>query len=84
MKTDVEMRKCEVMRKAAYSRDIRPAFMCVQSDDCIKSVSIDDFLASLRSNTKEAIEIHVFRCVAMRVMQQLLALKIRRWLGKVN
>lgn len=42
VKTDVELRKCEVMRKAAYSRDIRPAFMCVLSDDCIKSVRNDE------------------------------------------
>lgn len=39
MKSDVEMRKCAVMRKAAYSRDIRPEFVCVLSSDCIQSVS---------------------------------------------
>lgn len=38
MKSDIEMQKCETMRKAAYSRDIRPAFMCIQSPDCILSV----------------------------------------------
>lgn len=38
VKSDVELRKCEIMRKAAYSRDIRPAIMCVQSAECIKSV----------------------------------------------
>lgn len=36
---EVEMRKCETMQAAAYSRDIRPEFRCVLSDDCIESVS---------------------------------------------
>lgn len=40
MTNDVEMRKCETMQKAAYSRDIRPEFHCVRSDDCIESVRI--------------------------------------------
>lgn len=40
MTNDVEMRKCETMQKAAYSRDIRPEFRCVLSDDCIESVRI--------------------------------------------
>lgn len=52
MKTDVEMKKCEVMRKAAYSRDIRPAFMCVLSADCIKSVRIDTVLLLRTSKEK--------------------------------
>jgi len=38
VKTAVEMRKCETLRKAAFSRDIRPEFRCVESRDCLKSV----------------------------------------------
>ena len=38
MKSNVELRKCEILRKAAYSRDIRPEFTCIISSDCVHNV----------------------------------------------
>lgn len=38
VKNDVEMRKCEVLKQAAYSRDVRPQFECVESKDCLQTV----------------------------------------------
>lgn len=38
VKTDVEVRKCNVLKQAAYSRDIRPEFNCVESRDCLETV----------------------------------------------
>ncbi|XP_014287394.1 transferrin [Halyomorpha halys] len=38
VKTDTEMAKCEALKAAAYSRDIRPSLSCVQSANCIVSV----------------------------------------------
>lgn len=35
---DIEMKKCETMKRAAYSRDIRPEIECVLKDDCLKTV----------------------------------------------
>lgn len=40
MTYEAEMKKCETMQKAAYSRDIRPEFRCVPSADCIESVGV--------------------------------------------
>lgn len=37
--SDTEQRKCEVLTKAAYSRDVRPSFACVTNSNCIHSVS---------------------------------------------
>lgn len=38
VKDDVEINKCEAMQRAAFSRDIRPEFECIQEADCIKAV----------------------------------------------
>ncbi|XP_075158794.1 transferrin-like [Haematobia irritans] len=38
VQTDIEMQKCHAMRRAAYSRDIRPEMECIQSEDCLKAV----------------------------------------------
>ncbi|XP_073831832.1 uncharacterized protein [Musca autumnalis] len=38
VQTDMEMQKCDTMRRAAYSRDIRPEIECVQERDCILAV----------------------------------------------
>lgn len=35
---DVEMRKCETMKLAAYSRDIRPEFECILNSKCAQAV----------------------------------------------
>lgn len=32
------MAKCEALKSAAYSRDIRPSLSCVQSTNCIATV----------------------------------------------
>nr|AAD02419.1 transferrin [Riptortus clavatus] len=37
-KTAKELEKCELLKKAAYSRDIRPSLACVKKDDCVKAV----------------------------------------------
>lgn len=39
MKNEIESKKCEVLQKAAYSRDIRPEFQCVVSSDCAHNVA---------------------------------------------
>lgn len=38
IKDNVEMNKCEAMKRAAFSRDIRPEFECIQEADCINAV----------------------------------------------
>nr|AYV99626.1 venom polypeptide [Dolopus genitalis] len=37
---DIELEKCNTLRQAAYSRDIRPEFQCVvhSKDECIKAI----------------------------------------------
>lgn len=54
--TDVEMQKCDTMRRAAYSRDIRPEMECVQERDCILAVKDKkaDMVAVKANNYKEA------------------------------
>lgn len=37
--TEVEQRKCQLLKQAAFSRDIRPVFECVLIVDCLKAVS---------------------------------------------
>ncbi|KAJ6639558.1 Transferrin [Pseudolycoriella hygida] len=38
VETDIEMKKCEILKQAAYSRDVRPEFICVENKDCLKTV----------------------------------------------
>jgi hypothetical protein len=38
VQTDIEMSKCETMKRAAYSRDVRPEIDCVQEPDCLEAV----------------------------------------------
>ncbi|XP_013099042.2 transferrin [Stomoxys calcitrans] len=38
VQTDTELAKCNAMRRAAYSRDIRPEIECLQDSDCITAV----------------------------------------------
>lgn len=38
VKDNIEMNKCDTLRRAAYSRDIRPEFECIQDPDCITAV----------------------------------------------
>ncbi|XP_013098975.2 transferrin-like [Stomoxys calcitrans] len=38
VQTDIELQKCNGMRRAAYSRDIRPEMECVQQKECIQAV----------------------------------------------
>ncbi|XP_005179570.1 transferrin [Musca domestica] len=38
VQTDIELEKCNAMRRAAYSRDIRPEMECVEKEDCISAV----------------------------------------------
>jgi ABC-type amino acid transport substrate-binding protein len=38
VKSDLEMRKCKVLKQAAYSRDVRPQFECVESKNCLQAV----------------------------------------------
>lgn len=54
--TDTEMQKCDTMRRAAYSRDIRPEMECVQEKDCILAVKDGkaDMVAVHANNYKEA------------------------------
>lgn len=57
MKTDIELKKCNVLQKAAYSRDIRPEFQCVISTNCAHNVASEqsDVVVLSRNNasTKE-------------------------------
>lgn len=39
VQTDAELSKCNDIRRAAYSRDIRPEIACVQKKDCINEVA---------------------------------------------
>ena len=34
----IEAEKCDVLRRAAFSRDIRPDFECVMDENCISAV----------------------------------------------
>nr|Q26643.1 RecName: Full=Transferrin; Flags: Precursor [Sarcophaga peregrina]BAA06067.1 transferrin precursor [Sarcophaga peregrina] len=56
VQTDVEMQKCDTMRRAAYSREIRPEIECVQEKDCILAVKDNkaDMVAVPAQNYKEA------------------------------
>lgn len=58
VQTEAEMKKCDTMRRAAYSRDIRPEIECVQEKDCIVAVKEDkaDMVAVHANNYKEARE----------------------------
>lgn len=38
VKKTEELEKCEYMKRAAFSRDIRPEFECIQDPDCISAV----------------------------------------------
>ncbi|KAL5276167.1 MFI2 family protein [Megaselia abdita] len=38
VKNNEEMDKCNAMKRAAFSRDIRPEFECIQDPDCISAV----------------------------------------------
>lgn len=38
VKNNEEMDKCQAMKRAAFSRDIRPEFECIQNPDCVKAV----------------------------------------------
>lgn len=38
VQTETEYNKCETLRRAAYSRDIRPELECVQEKDCVIAV----------------------------------------------
>nr|AIA24538.1 transferrin 1 [Bactrocera dorsalis] len=38
VRTPLELAKCDSMRRAAYSRDIRPELECVQDQDCLNAV----------------------------------------------
>lgn len=50
------MKKCDTMRRAAYSRDIRPEIECVQEKDCIVGVKEGkaDMVAVHARNYREA------------------------------
>ena len=42
--SDTELEKCRVLKRAAFSRDIRPAFDCVQErglHECLRTVRDD-------------------------------------------
>lgn len=56
IQTDIEMKKCDDMRRAAYSRDIRPEIECFQDKDCILAVRDGkaDLLAVRAKNYKDA------------------------------
>lgn len=56
VQTEIEMQKCDSMRRAAYSRDIRPEIECVQEKDCIIAVKDGkaDMVAVSAQNYKEA------------------------------
>lgn len=36
--SEIEFKKCETLRRAAYARDIRPEFVCIQHGHCIAAV----------------------------------------------
>lgn len=55
VQNDIEMQKCNTMRRAAYSRDVRPEIECVQEKDCIKGVSESKAdIAVVRANNYRA------------------------------
>ncbi|XP_061398563.1 uncharacterized protein LOC133334286 [Musca vetustissima] len=56
VQTDMEMQKCDTMRRAAYSRDIRPEIECVQERDCIYALKDKkaDMVAVRARNYKDA------------------------------
>ncbi|XP_075156344.1 transferrin-like [Haematobia irritans] len=56
VQTDIELEKCNGMRRAAYSRDIRPEIECVLEKNCIEAVknSKADMVAVRGQNYKEA------------------------------
>lgn len=52
--SNIEMRKCNVMRDVAYSRDIRPSFECIMKDNdkCaedLKANKVDAIVVQARS-----------------------------------
>ncbi|XP_067641456.1 transferrin [Eurosta solidaginis] len=56
VQNDIEFAKCDTMRRAAYSRDIRPELECIQENDCMIAVQNDkaDFVTIHAKNYKEA------------------------------
>lgn len=38
VRSDVELRKCELLVRVAFARDIRPEFGCVLAADCVRAV----------------------------------------------
>lgn len=50
LSSDIEMKKCDVMKKAAYSRDIRPEFEChlKTKSACFESVGFKLNFGSLK------------------------------------
>lgn len=40
--SDIEMKKCQVMRDVAFSRDVRPVFLCVLKDQEMCSNALRD------------------------------------------
>lgn len=49
--SNIELKKCEVLKKAAYSRDIRPEIMCVEKS---KSNCID----AIKNNEADVLAVH--------------------------
>jgi Transferrin len=52
--SDVEMRKCQVMRDVAFSRDVRPLFVCVLKDqalcsDALRAGQVDAMVVEARN-----------------------------------
>ncbi|XP_073833157.1 transferrin-like [Musca autumnalis] len=39
VQSDIELEKCNAMRRAAYSRDIRPEMECLKEENCISAVA---------------------------------------------
>lgn len=39
VQSDIEFQKCNSMRRAAYSRDIRPEMECLKEENCIAAVA---------------------------------------------
>jgi len=56
VKTDIEMRKCETLKNAAYSRDIRPEFTCVVSSDCAHNIASQESDVAVLSTIDPAIK----------------------------
>lgn len=56
VQTETEVSKCDTMRRAAYSRDIRPELECVQERDCLEALKSNkaDLAAVHANNYKEA------------------------------